>query len=235
MIKLLQTGMYGAAPYILKMHRLRTQVFKHLMGWPVTIIDDHFEVDQFDAPNTVYLLVLNDNHDVVGCCRLLPSSGPTMIRDIWPEYLQSIDFPQQENVWELSRFAVHGSDEMCKAGLKEVGMITAQMFCALAELSLLCGIDRIYAMHDHRIERLVARINCHAAQTSHYIEIDGIPSRVGRYDTTASLLAALREGSGITTTLVDGDTLPPALLALRNQNFPPQPDIRKAAYHASAC
>lgn len=215
MIKLLQAGQFGAGPYLMKMHRLRTKVFKEMMQWNVSITDDHFEVDQFDTSQTVYLLVLNSQDDVVGACRLLPSTGPTMIRDVWPEYLQSIHFPRQPDIWELSRFAVLGADQSCKEGLTDVSTITAQMFCGLAELSVICGIQQIFAMHDHRIERLVGRINCRPVKTSIFIEIDGHPCRVGCYRTDERLLANLRIGAGIKKSLISPDELPPALHDLK--------------------
>ena len=63
-----------------EMHRLRYRIFKERLGWDVQVSGD-MEVDEFDACCPVHLLQRNDDGRVQGCVRLLPATGPTMLRD----------------------------------------------------------------------------------------------------------------------------------------------------------
>ena len=57
----------------LAMHRLRRRVFSDRLDWKVSV-SDGLEIDQYDALTPTYLLVV-DGRDVVGCVRLLPTTG----------------------------------------------------------------------------------------------------------------------------------------------------------------
>jgi N-acyl-L-homoserine lactone synthetase len=59
------------------------------------------EIDQFDQPDTVYLLVMQDGA-VLGASRMLPTIGPNMMRDVFPALCKDGP-PQSPHVWEWSR------------------------------------------------------------------------------------------------------------------------------------
>lgn len=88
------------------MHTLRAQVFKYKKGWDVTLIAG-MEIDGYDALNPFYMLINSQTqpNDVQGCWRLLPTTGPYMLKDTFPELLAATA-PEASDVWELSRFAV---------------------------------------------------------------------------------------------------------------------------------
>lgn len=59
------------------MHRLRGRVFKERLDWDVSVTGG-LEIDQYDALNPTYLLVI-EQRAVVGCVRLLPTTGANML------------------------------------------------------------------------------------------------------------------------------------------------------------
>jgi acyl homoserine lactone synthase len=67
------------------MHRLRGRVFKERLDWDVSV-SDGLEVDQYDTFKPTYLLAL-EQRDVVGCVRLLPTTGRNMLADTFPVLL----------------------------------------------------------------------------------------------------------------------------------------------------
>jgi acyl homoserine lactone synthase len=87
-----------------EMHRLRTRVFKDRMGWEVPILSG-MEIDGYDAIDPYYM-VIHGEGSIVGCWRMLPSVGPYMLKDTFPELLHGAAPPEEANVWELSRFAI---------------------------------------------------------------------------------------------------------------------------------
>ena len=92
-----------------KMHILRHAVFHDRLGWDV-LSDRGMEHDFFDVLNPVYVLVKGDGAEIQGCSRLLPTTGPYMLKDVFPQLLHGRPAPEHPNIWELSRFAVSKSN-----------------------------------------------------------------------------------------------------------------------------
>lgn len=212
MLVIAQTGQAEKANLLSDMQRLRKRVFHDRMRWDVTITEDGREIDEFDLPGAVYLLALNDDQQVIGNWRLLPSNGPTMIGNIWPFFMESIDLPFGPFVWEASRFAVDSLTPDHKANLAQVSRATEELFCGLTELCLLCGINEIFTMYDMRIARLLKRLDCQAREVSERFRIDETLCEVGVFTTDIAMLSRLRAASGIRDQLVTADMLPPVLL-----------------------
>jgi len=68
------------------MHRLRTQVFKDRMGWEVPVIGG-MEIDGYDAMDPYYLMIRDQEKGLRGCMRILPTVGPYMLKNTFPELL----------------------------------------------------------------------------------------------------------------------------------------------------
>ncbi len=86
------------------MFRLRHEVFKERLNWDVGSIAGR-ERDVFDDLDPVYI-VCEDEGEVLGSWRLLPTTGPYMLKNVFPELLHGAPAPEAENTWEISRFAV---------------------------------------------------------------------------------------------------------------------------------
>src|SRR5712671_45456 len=84
------------------MYRLRRRVFKDRLDWNVSISGD-LELDVYDTLNPTYLVGMSDNV-VIGCVRLLPTTGPTMLGDTFPELLGGKTLPCSDKIIESSRF-----------------------------------------------------------------------------------------------------------------------------------
>ena len=115
MMQLITQDQYGNfVEAIAEMHRLRYRVFKKRLSWDVQFSDD-LEIDEFDALRPAYLLQRAGDGRVQGCVRLLPSTGPTMLRSTFPILLDGAAFPASSTIWESSRFALDIDAEAPKA------------------------------------------------------------------------------------------------------------------------
>lgn len=208
MIEIVRANETGKEDLLRDMHRFRAHVFKDMLKWPVDVNSDGMEVDQFDLPEAIYLLALDQDRRVIGNWRLLSTSGPTMIRDVWPHYLETLPMPASPDVWEVSRFAVsplcQRADEVVRQSRKAIG----EMFCALTEFCLTAGIRQVYTLYDERIARIIQRIDCLPSKTSHRAPIDGRLSQIGVFDTDQNMLARLRKATGIEAPLVENIHIP---------------------------
>lgn len=97
-------GMFSAED-VQAMHELRYEVFRERLQWEVPCADRR-ELDDFDALDPTYMLVKGDDGRVCGCWRVLPTTGPYMLKDTFPQILCGQEAPQDPQVWELSRFAL---------------------------------------------------------------------------------------------------------------------------------
>ncbi len=87
------------------MFKLRNEVFHKRLGWDVNCHAD-MEMDEYDDLDPVYIVAQDKELSVNGCCRLLPTTGPYMLKDIFPQLLRGEESPSDPTVWELSRFAL---------------------------------------------------------------------------------------------------------------------------------
>jgi acyl homoserine lactone synthase len=87
------------------MYKLRAKVFKERMGWDVPIMSG-MEIDGYDALDPYYMMIHDQSNTLKGCWRALPTEGPYMLKDTFPELLHGAAAPEHPKIWELSRFAI---------------------------------------------------------------------------------------------------------------------------------
>jgi acyl homoserine lactone synthase len=86
------------------MANYRHRVFVKKLGWQLRC-ENELEFDQFDRDDTVYLVAQNDNNEIIGTARLLPTQRPYLLAEVFPQLLNGLPAPASPEVWELSRFA----------------------------------------------------------------------------------------------------------------------------------
>ena len=135
------------------MFKLRHEVFKERLDWEVGSQNGR-ERDMFDDLDPVYI-VCEDEGDVLGTWRLLPTTKPYMLKDVFPELLYGMPAPEAPDVWEISRFAVSkrviGNDSL--GTIKRVtNLLLEQLFAFAAHRDI-----RQIVAADVRFERILKR------------------------------------------------------------------------------
>lgn len=138
-----------------EMHRLRYRVFKERLGWDVQT-SGGMEIDEFDALHPAYLLQKGEDGQIQGCVRLLPSTGPTMLRETFPVLLCGQPAPTSQTIWESSRFALDLGRDMAKAA-GGLARATYELFAGMIEFGLSRGLTEIVTVTDARMERILRR------------------------------------------------------------------------------
>lgn len=82
----------------------RHRVFVERLGWELNCTDG-LELDQFDRPDTVYVVAQDQDECIQGCARLLPTTQSYLLAEVFPQLLNGAPAPKSPDVWELSRFA----------------------------------------------------------------------------------------------------------------------------------
>ncbi|MCY1667434.1 acyl-homoserine-lactone synthase [Rhizobium sp. SL86] len=140
--------------YLNQMHRLRAAVFGGRLEWDVSITEQG-ERDQYDDLRPTYILAISTDQKVVGCARLLPVSGPTMLEQTFPQLLERGSLGAHAAMIESSRFCVDTSLQAGRgAALHQATLI---MFAGIIEWSMANGYSEIVTATDLRFERILKR------------------------------------------------------------------------------
>ena len=87
-------------------HRIRHHIYIEQLKWKgLTPRSDGREYDQFDFDETVYLLGLEEGR-VVGGLRLVPTTGPHLIADVFSRFASERGVPRREDIAEWTRIFV---------------------------------------------------------------------------------------------------------------------------------
>ena len=136
--------------------RLRHVIFKERLGWDVQSTAGR-ERDHFDELDPVYMVSENSTHSVEGCWRLLPTTGPYMLRDTFSRLLRGEPPPAEDGIWELSRFAISplGSADCRQVNFRPV---TFDMMREVVEYGLRSGITQYVSVTSVSLERMLRRV-----------------------------------------------------------------------------
>ena len=176
-----------------QMHRLRKAVFKDRLGWDVTVRGE-FEVDEYDALGPSYLLSIDRHAAVNGCVRLLPTTGPNMLRDIFPTFVTRAAVPYGERVWEASRFAVSGNTVAAEAGLSQM---TYELLIGVLKFGLSNGITMIVCVVDVRMERILRRAGWQLERLGPAQRIGNTIAMAGQLEVSEQILRQLEARVGL--------------------------------------
>ncbi|NIA70103.1 conjugal transfer protein TraI [Pelagibius litoralis] len=197
MIDVVTPDLYSAyAGELRQMFQQRFRVFKQRLGWSVGA-ENGEERDSFDDLYPIYLLAMDPDNKLVGSWRFLPTTGPYMLRDVFPQILQGEKMPYHPLVWEGSRFAVEGR------GLR--ARISSELLCAVTETCLAMGIRELITVYDARMERLLPRLGCPPKQQTRATMVGQDVAYAGRFDMSHATLASLRAVAGIQGPIVRND------------------------------
>jgi acyl homoserine lactone synthase len=175
------------------MHRIRKTVFKDRLGWDVTVSGE-LEVDEYDALGPSYLLSIDRYGTLNGCVRLLPTTGPNMLRDIFPSFVTKAAVPRSERVWEASRFAVSGKTTAAEAGLSQT---TYDLLIGVLKFGLSNGISTIACVVDVRMERILRRAGWQLERLGPAHRIGNTIAMAGQLAVSAQILRQLEARVGL--------------------------------------
>ncbi|WAP66797.1 hypothetical protein OH818_00105 (plasmid) [Jiella pelagia] len=183
---------------------MRAEVFADRLGWEVHV-ENGREIDRFDCEGPLYLLSLDEQSGALrGAVRLLPTTGPNMLRDVF-QVLMPGGAVESPLIWESSRFAVNPrilqAEDRHEAN-HTLNRTTIELLCGIVEVCQRAGIEHVVSVFDARMARIFRSIECRFEQL-------GTPTRIGRTMTYAGLFDMSDEMRA--TLGSSGDLLAPVL------------------------
>ncbi len=163
---------------LLDMFAFRHEVFYRRLGWEVQT-RYQLEYDEFDDMDPVYMVAEDDDGEIEGCWRLLPTTGAYMLRDTFPQLLRGEPVPDDDHVWELSRFAV-AVHEDAGAQQAQLNDVTLEMIRKVYDFAVSHDIHEYVTVTSVALERLLKRTGLPIRRFG-----DGKAQRVGKVLTVA--------------------------------------------------
>ena len=151
----------------------RHKVFIDTLCWPLPT-SDGIELDQFDRPDTVYVTVQNAAGHICGCARLLPTTAPYLLDEVFPQLLNGQPAPNSPDVWELSRFAaIDFTSPTQSASSNMSAPITIDLLQAAIRHAAAQGAKRLIAVTVVGAERLLRKTGYKVHRAGPPMWVDG--------------------------------------------------------------
>lgn len=116
----------------------RKKVFIDRLGWDLRHDRQGREIDQFDTDQTTYLIATRDGKTVNGSMRLIPTTTPHLMSDIF-DHMCVGGAPRGDDIWESSRTCINLAEQRLNAMNETV----SELYCGMIEYAILCGIRKI--------------------------------------------------------------------------------------------
>jgi N-acyl-L-homoserine lactone synthetase len=201
MLKLIEGARASLFPMEMDaMFRNRAFTFSERLGWDVTV-KDGYEKDIFDESNPLYLVSVDPNsNEYWGSLRLLPTTGPNMLRDVFPYLLEDGEYIESATIWEGSRICCVSVDGQPQRRRNGVNFVLSELIAGIGQVAILAGLTQVVGVFDARIYRVLKAVGCNPQLIGRPRRIGGTMSYAGLFDTGEGLLSdlnAFREELGI--------------------------------------
>jgi len=152
----------------------RHHVFVEQLGWELPSGQSGLERDQFDGPETLYVVAKDSTGSVCGCARLLSTEQAYLLNSVFPDLMDGQPLPSSPLVWELSRYTTQPltGEPLNREQQKER---FAALLKSVVEAALERGAKRLITFSYLGVERLARNFGLHVHRAGAPRMIDGKP------------------------------------------------------------
>jgi acyl-homoserine lactone synthase len=133
-----QSNRHAYAELLEQMYRLRYEIYVQERGWQQLDRPDKREKDDFDTQDAVYLLGIIKGQGVVAGSRLVPTTCPHLLSDVFPILVEG-QIPRAPQIFEWTRIFVRKDLREDGRPSKAAGIV----YCAIVEYCLRHGISHL--------------------------------------------------------------------------------------------
>ena len=127
-----------------EMYRIRYRIYVEGRGRRALARPDGREIDQFDTDEAVYLLGLDAAGHVTSVVRLVPTTGPTLLRDVFSHAVTCGRIPRDECIYEMTRYFLSNEPQE----RVERWLVAGEVLCAMFEYALAAGLKQLSLVCD---------------------------------------------------------------------------------------
>ncbi|MEM1040799.1 MAG: acyl-homoserine-lactone synthase [Pseudomonadota bacterium] len=185
------------AKLISRMFKLREEVFLHQLGWNVTA-GPAGEIDVYDRCSPAYLVWCDDRFETLyGSLRLLPTTGPTLLYDVFRTTFPNNASLSAPGIWEGTRLCVD-NDALARDGLEiDPRQAFCMMLLALCETALDHGIHTMVSNYEPPTRRLYTMAGAPIQEIGRSDGFGRRPVCAGTFEVSETVLATMQHRLGI--------------------------------------
>jgi N-acyl-L-homoserine lactone synthetase len=147
---------------IIQLYQYRYDVFIEHLNWDIVegfgCASSRLEQDEFDTDDTIYVVAKDASDEIVGCARLLPTTKPYLLKDVFPELLNGFAAPNSSDIWELSRFTSFDLNNAPLSSTQFSSPATADLLHQAVEIAKQQGAKKLVSVSPLGVERLLRRL-----------------------------------------------------------------------------
>lgn len=171
--------------------RLRKKVFADRLGWQVPVTGSH-ERDRYDDLHPAYLLWCDDDRkQLYGSVRLMPTTGPTLLYDVFRSTFPDACDLVAPGIWEGTRMCV--DEDVIAHDFPD--MRPDRAFCllllALCEIALDHGIHTMISNYEPHMKRVYQRAGAELEELGRSDGYGRFPVCCGAFEVSPRILEAM--------------------------------------------
>ena len=184
-----------------QMFKLRKRVFIDQLKWDVKAIGE-YERDAYDDLQPAYLVWTNSSRSqLFASIRLLPTTGPTLLYDVFRS-----TFPDEANlsapgIWEGTRACIDADAIIAEYPEIDASRAFSMLVLATSECALAHGIHTIVSNYEPQIKRVYQRAGAQFREAGRTHSFGRIPVCCGTLEISDSSIATMRETLGFSLPL----------------------------------
>ncbi|MFN3889423.1 MAG: acyl-homoserine-lactone synthase [Beijerinckiaceae bacterium] len=177
--------------------RLRKKVFADQLKWEVPVKGD-LEFDLYDDLDCVYLATqCPTTGRVSGALRLMPTTGPHLMRDVFAHWFDDPIVLESSTIWEVTRFCIDPDFQKGPYSPRGLNLVSSQLLVGLAEISLRAGLTQVTGLCHRAMINVLKRTRW----APEIIAVSKVPQTgpvyLGLWDVNADVVTTLKTASGL--------------------------------------
>jgi len=186
-----------------EMFRLRARQFRDRLNWEVKV-ENGYEFDEFDHMNPLYLVSVDEETgEIAGGLRFLPTTGPTMMKNVFDRYFDEPFDIETPLVWECTRFAVEPSIAKRRTTPTGLCKTTFELMQGGCEVAMMAGVEQIVGIFDRLMVRIYRRAGWAPEIIASTDRVSHDTIFIGLWDVTPASLRAMQQRSGLVRSVLE--------------------------------
>ena len=199
-----------------QMFQTRKRVFFDTLHWDVGVEGDR-EVDAYDDLNPVYLVWCDKARSRhYGSIRLMPTTGPTLLHDVFGRTFPDAAALTAPGIWEGTRMCLderalrHDYPDM------PTGRAFSVLLVALCEFALAHNIHTLISNYEPHFKRIYTRAGARVHELGRADGFGRYPVCCGAFEVSSEVLTGMRARLGLSEPVYGSDdNFAPPLRAIR--------------------
>jgi N-acyl-L-homoserine lactone synthetase len=164
---------------------LRYDIFIRKLGWSIPSAKNGIERDEYDTSGAIYLTISNQSGQVVAGVRLLPTSEPCILNEIFPSLVRGT-LPRSPRIFEVTRFAV----DQRKERISGCSDLRTSLLWGIQAAALAIGAERLVSVSYMHLEPMLFKAGYSFRRLGEMIDIDGTPTVALEHEVSVDVLNA---------------------------------------------